>query len=97
MQRVSAGVTVAQKSSWHLLKVTWHWVCAPLVDHWKGLSLTRFIAIFCCGVVYHECVIHENPLDWVDVVILTLAIVTTFGKSAFLALSQRVADHVHVP
>lgn len=76
--------------TWQTVCVVWQWVMAPLVDGWKGLSLTRFIAIFGCVVVGHEIFLHEKSLSWVDFWTLVLSTATAFGKMAFQAFLQRI-------
>lgn len=67
-----------------------HFVGAPLVDHWRGISLTRLIAAFCCVVVGHEVLAHEGSLSWVDFCVLVLAVGTAFGKMGYEAFLRRI-------
>lgn len=92
-ERVSHVVRTVKDGSlwtWDSVVVCWKWTLAPLVDHWKGLSLTRFIAIFCCVVVGHEIFVHEHGLTWVDFWLIIAAIGTAFGKMTFEAVLQRI-------
>jgi hypothetical protein len=63
---------------------------APLVDGWRGLSLTRLIAVFCCAIVWHEVVRDGKPLSWTDFCVLALAVGTAFGKMTYEAFLQRM-------
>ena len=65
------------------------WALAPLVERWRGLSLTRFIAVFICVLVGHEVFVHERALSGVDIWALVLAIATAFGKKVFVAFLNR--------
>jgi len=76
--------------TWNTVVVCWKWTLAPLVDGWHGLSLTRFIAIFCCVVVGHEVFVHDKPLAWVDFWLIVAAIGTAFGKMTFEAFLRRI-------
>ncbi len=70
------------------------WLLAPLVENWRGLSLTRFLAIACYAFVGYEVWVHERPLSWVDLTVLTLGVATAFGKKAFLAWIARTTTNV---
>lgn len=65
------------------------WALAPLVENWRGLSLTRFIAVFLCILVGHEVVVHERALTGVDLWVLMLAVATAFGKKVFVLFLSR--------
>lgn len=66
------------------------WLMAPLVDGWRGLSLTRLVAVFCCIIVWHEVVMDRKALSWVDFCVLALAVATAFGKLSYDAFLQRL-------
>lgn len=63
---------------------------APVVDDYKGLSLTRFIAVALIVMVGHEVFVHEKGLTWIDFWVALAAIATAFGKSVFTILLSRV-------
>ena len=66
------------------------WLLAPVTEDWHGLSLTRFIAAFCCLLVWHDVVLHERTLTYVHLWVLVAAIATAFGKKVFGAFLQRI-------
>lgn len=74
--------------------ITFHrvaeWFLAPLVDKWRGLSLTRLIAIFCCIAVGNDTFVQGHTLDWVDFAVLALAVAAAFGKLTYQAFLQRL-------
>ena len=67
-----------------------HFVGAPFVDHWRGLSLTRLIAVFCCVAVGNDAFVNKHRLDWIDLCILVLAAGVAFGKMTYEAFLQRL-------
>jgi thiol:disulfide interchange protein len=87
-----AGQVVAVSSlwTWQTVSVAWRWLLAPLVSHWRGLSLVRFLAIFCAVAVYHEVFVHERALTWVDFWLILAAFAASFGKPIFAILLSRV-------
>ena len=87
-----AGHVVARSSlwTWHTVSVAWRWLLAPLVSHWRGLSLVRFLAIFCAVAVGHEVFVHERALTWVDFWLILAAFAASFGKPIFAILLSRV-------
>ena len=92
-ERVSVAVQTVKDGSlwtWNTVVVCWQWTLAPLVDQWHGLSLTRFISIFCCVIVGHEIFVHEHGLTGVDFWLIIAAIGTAFGKMTFEAVLQRL-------
>lgn len=68
----------------------WEFVMAPVVDDYRGLSLTRFIAVALIVMVGHEVFVHERALTWIDFWVALAAIATAFGKSAFTLFLHRV-------
>lgn len=72
---------------WQLI----HFLGAPLVDSWTGLSLTRFLAIYFCVLVGQDTVIQKHGLDWVDFCILLLAAAVAFGKHMLERFLGRVS------
>ena len=87
-----AGHVVAASSlwTWHTVSVAWRWLLAPLVSHWQGLSLVRFLAVFCAVLVGHEVFVHEKGLTWVDFWLMLAAFAAAFGKPIFAILLSRV-------
>ena len=77
----------------HPVERAFCWLLAPFVENWRGLSLTRFLAVACFAFVAHT-VWHEERLSWVDFSILTLGVATAFGKKAFLAWVERTQTKV---
>jgi hypothetical protein len=67
-----------------------HFLGAPLVDHWRGLSLMRFIAVYCCVVVGQDVAVYHNRPSWTDFCILVLAGGIALGKLGYTAFLQRV-------
>ena len=72
-------------------KLRWrfaHFMLAPLVDDWRGLSLTRFVAIALIIILWHAIegghIISGNQV-WFAV----LAVSTAFGKASFELLLAR--------
>lgn len=76
--------------TWNTVVVCWQWLLAPLVSHWKGLSLVRFLAVFIAVAVGHEVFVHDLPLSWIDFWMMLAAIAASFGKPIFALLLQRV-------
>lgn len=69
----------------------WEFSMAPVVDDYRGLSLTRIIAVFLMVLIGHEVFVHEQGLTWIDFWIALAAIATAFGKSVFTFLLTRVS------
>ena len=69
-----------------------HFLLAPLVDSWAGLSLTRFLAIFCCVLVGHNVLWHDRALTWIDFWLIVAAISAAFGKALWLAFLARMTN-----
>lgn len=83
----------AQSSRWaweEVVCVSWRWLMAPLVSHWRGLSLVRFLAIFCAVLVGHEVFVHEKAVTWIDFWLMLAAFAAAFGKPIFAILLSRV-------
>ena len=92
-ERVTQAVRAVEDSSawtWRTVTIVWKWLMAPLVSHWQGLSLTRFLAAFIAVLVGHEVMVHEKSLSWVDFWMMLSAIATAFGKPVFAILLSRV-------
>lgn len=92
-ERISRAVTVVKDGSlwtWTTVVVCWQWLLAPLVSHWRGLSLVRFLCVFCAVAVGHEVFVHEKPLSWVDFWVLIAAFAASFGKPLFAIFLSRV-------
>ena len=65
-----------------------HFVGAPLVDHWQGLSLTRLIAAVFAGLVCYVSV-RTTHISAGSVTLAIFSIATAFGKTVFTAALQR--------
>lgn len=92
-ERVSQAVRVVKDGSlftWNTVVICWQWLLAPLVSHWRGLSLVRFLCVFIAVAVGHEVFVHEKALTWVDFWFILAAIAASFGKPIFALLLQRV-------
>lgn len=92
-ERVSQAVQVVQESSvwtWQTIVIAWQWLLAPLVSHWRGLSLVRFLCVFIAVAVGHEVFVHEKSLTWIDFWMMLAAIAAAFGKPIFAILLSRV-------
>ena len=76
--------------TWNTVVIVFQWSLAPLVSHWKGLSLVRFLAVFCAVLVGHEVMVHERSVSWVDFWLILAAIAAAFGKPIFAILLSRV-------
>ncbi len=68
-----------------------HFWFAPWVDHWRGLSLTRFIAVVLTVAAVHGSLIHEQPITGMDVTMATLAVCTALGGKYILAFLNRTS------
>jgi len=86
--REMAGFRRASDLAWYWQLI--HFLGAPLVDHWRGLSLTRAIAVFCAVCVGHEVFVRKLALTWIDFSILVLAVGTAFGKMTYEAFLKRL-------
>lgn len=92
-ERMSQAVQVVQDGSiwtWNTVVICWQWSLAPLVSHWRGLSLVRFLAIFCAVLVGHEVFVHERSISWIDFWLILAAFAASFGKPVFAILLSRV-------
>lgn len=92
-ERVSQAVRVVKDGSlftWNSVVIVFQWTMAPLVSHWKGLSLVRFLAVFCAGLVGHEVFVHEKALTWIDFWLMLAAFAAAFGKPVFAIFLSRV-------
>ena len=92
-ERLTQAVRVVQDSSlwtWNTAVICWQWTLAPLVSHWKGLSLVRFLSVFCAVLIGHEVFVRANALTWVDFWLMLAAIAAAFGKPIFQLLLSRV-------
>jgi len=78
--------------TWRTVEVSWQWLLAPLVSHWRGLSLVRFLSVFIAVVIGHEVFVHEKSLGWVDFWMMLAAIAAAFGKPIFALLLSRVGQ-----
>lgn len=72
-----------------------HFLGAPIVDHWRGISLTRLIAAFCCLAVAQDTFIHAKQLSWVDFCVLALSVATAFGRWTYEAFLKRLTMGVN--
>ena len=92
-ERVSQAVRVVQDGSlwtWNTVVIAWQWLLAPLVSHWRGLSLVRFLCVFIAVAIGHEVFVHEKCLTWIDFCFMLAAIASAFGKPIFAILLSRV-------
>lgn len=71
-----------------------HFLLAPVVDHWRGLSLVRFIAILLAIAATHGRFVDDKPLTWQDIVMATLAVCAALGGKYVLAfLNSKMAPN----
>ena len=92
-ERVSQAVGVVRDGSlwtWNHVVVCWQFLMAPLVSHWRGLSLVRFLCVFIAVAIGHEVFVHEKSLTWIDFWFMLAAIAASFGKPIFAILLSRV-------
>lgn len=89
-ENAAAAIVASSLWTWDTVGIAWRWLLAPLVSHWKGLSLVRFLAVFCAVLVGHEVFVHEKSLSWVDFWLILAAFAASFGKPIFAILLSRV-------
>lgn len=65
-----------------------HFLLAPVVDHWYGVSLTRLIAT-AFTVLVMIVSLRTNHIGSGAVTLAIFAIATAFGKTVFTAALQR--------
>ena len=62
-------------------------VLAPVVDSWRGISMTRLLAASCLLLALREQAAHGLTANVVW--LMALAIAAAFGKATFTAIASR--------